>query len=118
MSSHLASTTLPHRGNADGGSKQLSASKGSTALTSKITTILSTSYSDAEFRDALALLDERGVINDPETRRQLKLDLQKEVIDSNSTVIAEFGRVAEVGLLWKMGYSCPTNDTISASSPH
>jgi hypothetical protein len=28
----------------------------------------------------------------------VRLDLQKEVIDSNGEVIAEFGRVAEVGL--------------------
>lgn len=37
--------------------------------------------------------------NDAETRRRVRLDLQKEVIDSNGEVIAEFGRVAEVGSL-------------------
>lgn len=57
--------------------------------------MLSTSYADAEFRDALSLLDERGVSNSAETRRQLRLDIQKEVIESNGEIITEFGRVAE-----------------------
>ena len=71
--------------------------KGITPLTSKVTSVLSTTHSDAEFRDALSLLDQRGIQNDAETRRRVRLDLQKEVIDSNGEVIAEFGRVAEVG---------------------
>lgn len=66
-------------------------------LTSKVTSVLSASYTDADFRDSLALLDERNVHNNAETRRRLRLDVQKEVIDSNGEVIAEFGRVAEVG---------------------
>jgi hypothetical protein len=41
-------------------------------------------------------LDERGVQNTAETRRQLRLDLQKEVIDSNGEIIDEFAKVAEV----------------------
>lgn len=64
-------------------------------LSSKVTSVLSTSYADSEFRDALGLLDERGLGNMTETRRQLRLDVQKEVIESNGEVIAEFGRVAE-----------------------
>lgn len=71
--------------------------KGPAPLASKVTTVLSTSYSDTEFRDALALLDERAIRNDAETRRQIRMDLQKEVIDSNGEIISEFGRVAEVG---------------------
>jgi conserved oligomeric Golgi complex subunit 6 len=71
--------------------------KGLTPLSSKVTSILSTSYGDAEFRDALALLDERGIQNTAESRRRLRLELQKEVIDSNGAIVAEFGRVAEVG---------------------
>lgn len=65
-------------------------------LTSKVTSVLSASYTDAEFRDSLSLLDERGIHNNAETRRRLRLDVQKEVIDSNGEVIAEFGRVADV----------------------
>jgi conserved oligomeric Golgi complex subunit 6 len=68
-------------------------------LSSKVTAVLSTSHADAEFRDALALLDERGLENNAETRRQLRLELQNNVIDSNGEIVNEFGRVAEV--------SCP-----------
>ncbi|WQF85138.1 Putative oligomeric Golgi complex subunit 6 protein [Colletotrichum destructivum] len=64
-------------------------------LSSKVTTVLSTSYADSEFRDALQLLDCRGLKNTAETRRQLRLDLQKEVIDSNGEIVFQFGRVAD-----------------------
>ncbi|TEA10043.1 Conserved oligomeric Golgi complex subunit 6 [Colletotrichum sidae] len=64
-------------------------------LSSKVTTILSTSYADSDFRDALQLLDGRGLLNTPETRRQLRLDLQREVIESNGHVVSQFGRVAD-----------------------
>ncbi|XXH01137.1 homocitrate synthase lys21 [Hypoxylon texense] len=67
----------------------------SNPLSSKVTSVLSTSYADAEFRESLALLDERGISNSAETRRQLRLDVQKEVIDSNGKIVTEFGRVAE-----------------------
>ncbi|KAK2052870.1 oligomeric complex COG6 [Colletotrichum caudatum] len=64
-------------------------------LTSKVTIVLSTSYADSEFKDALQLLDSRGLKNTAETRRQLRLDLQKEVIDSNGEIVSQFGRVAD-----------------------
>jgi hypothetical protein len=66
------------------------------ALSSKLTNMLSTSYADLDVRDALEVLDERGLINTPEMRRQLKLNVQKEVIDCNGEIIQEFGQVAEV----------------------
>ncbi|KAK7943262.1 uncharacterized protein PG986_012375 [Apiospora aurea] len=69
--------------------------RSSNPLTSKVTAVLSTSYADAEFRDALSLLDQRGIGNAADTRRQLRLDVQKEVIESNGEIITEFGRVAE-----------------------
>ena len=69
---------------------------GTSALSSKIASVLSTSYADTEFREALFLLDERGLQNVAENRRKLRLDLQKEVIDSNGEIIHEFGKVAEV----------------------
>lgn len=65
-------------------------------LSSKVTSVLSASYADSDIRDALSLLDKRGVQNTPETRRQLRLDVQKEVIESNGDIIREFGHVAEV----------------------
>ncbi|KAL5597055.1 hypothetical protein BROUX41_006278 [Berkeleyomyces rouxiae] len=64
-------------------------------LTSKVTSVLSTSFADSEFRDTLALLDSRGLVNTPDTRRQLRLGLQKEIIDSNGVILDDFGRVAE-----------------------
>lgn len=68
-------------------------------ISSKVTTVLSTSYADSEFRDALQLLDSRDLKNTPETRRQLRLGLQKEVIDSNGEIVSQFGRVADVSPL-------------------
>lgn len=73
-------------------------SKGLTPLASRVTSVLSNSYSDTEFREALALLDGRHVLNDAETRRQIRMSLQKEVIDNNGNIVGEFGKVAEVGL--------------------
>lgn len=84
------------------------AAKTANPLSSKVTTVLSSSYADTEFREALALLDERGVLNTAETRRQLRLDLQKEVIDSNGEIIDEFAKVAEVTDLTPFGlYGLP-----------
>ncbi len=70
----------------------------SNPLSAKVTSVLSSSYADADIRDALALLDKRHVENNAETRRQLRLDIQKEVIESNGSIIREFGHVAEVSL--------------------
>ncbi|KUI62232.1 Conserved oligomeric Golgi complex subunit 6 [Cytospora mali] len=69
--------------------------KGSNPFSSKVTAVLATSYADSEFRDALSLLDDRGISNSAATRRQVRLQLQKEVIDSNGDIIAEFGRVSD-----------------------
>ncbi|UNI17330.1 Golgi transport complex subunit 6 [Purpureocillium takamizusanense] len=71
------------------------ASRGNNPLAAKLSAILSTSYSDAEFREALALLDKRGAGNDARTRRHIRLDVHKEVISSNSLIVDEFGRVAD-----------------------
>ena len=76
-----------------------SSSRGNNPLTTKLSTVLSNSYSDADFREALALLDERGVGNDARTRRHIRLDVHKEVISSNSLIVDEFGRVADVSAL-------------------
>ena len=68
----------------------------SNPLSSKVTSVLSASYADSDIKDALSLLDKRGIENSSETRRQLRLDVQKEVIESNGDIIREFGQVAEV----------------------
>ncbi|CAN9156644.1 oligomeric complex COG6 [Alternaria alternata] len=71
------------------------ASRGTNALSSRITSVLSASYADLEIRDALETLDARRVQNTAETRRQLRLDVQKEVIECNGEIIKDFGQVAE-----------------------
>jgi hypothetical protein len=75
----------------------LSTRSSSTQLGSKVNSIISTSYADVEFRDVLSLVDERGLANTAETRRRLRLSLQREVLESNCQIVAEFGHVAEVG---------------------
>lgn len=66
------------------------------AVSSKITTLLSSSFADSDVRDAVAILDARGVTNGAETRRNLRQDAQKEVIDCNAEIVADLGKVAEV----------------------
>ena len=68
----------------------------SNALSNKLAGVLSASYADSEIRDALRSLDEKKVKNTAETRRQLRFDVQKEVIERNGAVVQDFGRVAEV----------------------
>ena len=68
----------------------------SSALSNKLTSVLSTSYTDPEIRDALETLDKRGIKNSAETRRGLRLNLQREVIECNGDIIRDFGTVAEV----------------------
>jgi hypothetical protein len=68
----------------------------SSALSNKITSILSTSFTDAEIREGLNTLDEKHVQNTAETRRRLRIDVQKELIDCNGDIVRDFGLVAEV----------------------
>ncbi|CAO2654228.1 Nn.00g109610.m01.CDS01 [Neocucurbitaria sp. VM-36] len=72
-----------------------STSRGANALSSRITSVLSSSYADLEIRDALETLDSRGIHNSAETRRQIRLDVQKEVIQCNGEIVKDFGEVAE-----------------------
>lgn len=89
-----------HSGIADTFEPSLSASGQSAArnnaLAVKATSVLSAPYADSDIKDALDLLDKKGIENNAETRRQLRLDVQKEVIESNGDIIREFGHVAEV----------------------
>jgi conserved oligomeric Golgi complex subunit 6 len=68
----------------------------SSALSSRITSVLSASYADLDLRDALETLDTRNFQNTQESRRTLRLDLQQEVIKANGEIIQDFGHVAEV----------------------
>ncbi|KAG9661438.1 oligomeric complex COG6, partial [Aureobasidium melanogenum] len=67
----------------------------SSALQSRITSVLAASYSDLEIRDALETLDARKVHNTAETRRNLRLDAQQELIQCNGEIIRDFGQVAQ-----------------------
>jgi hypothetical protein len=71
-------------------------SRGANALSSRITSVLSVSYADLELRDALETLDARELRNTAETRRQIRLDVQKEVIQCNGEIVKDFGEVVEV----------------------
>jgi conserved oligomeric Golgi complex subunit 6 len=70
--------------------------KKANALSTKVATVLSSSYADSEIREALRQLDNRVVTNDDDLRRNLRLDAQKEVIDANASIVSDFGQVAEV----------------------
>lgn len=68
----------------------------SSALANRVSSVLSGSYADADLREALQTLDQRHVHNTAETRRQLRLDVQREVVECNGAVVRDFGRLAEV----------------------
>jgi len=65
------------------------------ALQGRIANVLSASYSDLEIRDTLGTLDARNIQNTAETRRNLRLDVQKELIECNGEIVKDFGQVAE-----------------------
>ncbi|KAL8658255.1 MAG: hypothetical protein Q9226_001137 [Calogaya cf. arnoldii] len=67
----------------------------SVALSNKLSGVLSVSYADSEIRDALCLLDAKNVQNTPDLRRSIRSDLQKDVIECNSSIVQEFGQLAE-----------------------
>ncbi len=67
----------------------------SNALQNRVTSVLSASYADLEIRDALSMLDERGLQNTAETRRKLRLDVQQELVECNGEIVQDFGKVAQ-----------------------
>ncbi|KAF2195236.1 oligomeric Golgi complex subunit 6 [Zopfia rhizophila CBS 207.26] len=89
------STPASHDGLSPASLSVGAASRGANALSSRITSVLSASYADLEIRDALETLDARGFQNTVETRRQIRLDVQKEVIQCNGEIVKDFGQVAE-----------------------
>lgn len=84
LSPSLTSPSTPH-----------GAAPRSNALTSRITTVLSASYADLEIRDVIETLDARKFLNTQDSRRDLRLDLQQEVIACNGEIIKDFGEVAD-----------------------
>lgn len=67
----------------------------SNALQNRITSVLSASFVDLEISDALSILDERGVQNTADSRRNLRLDVQEELIQCNGEIVQDFAKVAE-----------------------
>jgi hypothetical protein len=65
----------------------------SNALQNRITSVLSASYADLEIRDALGAYDERKLTNTAEARRNLRLDVQEELIQCNGEIVQDFGQV-------------------------
>ena len=75
-----------------------STSQKASILSTKISSVLSSTYADSDIRDALQILDAKQAKNTLETRRAVRLDVQKEVIERNGDIINNFGEVAEVCL--------------------
>ena len=73
-----------------------STSQKANVLSSRISSVLSSSYADSDIRDALQILDSNKIQNTLETRRAVRLDVQKEVIERNGDIVKDFGEVAEV----------------------
>lgn len=64
-------------------------------LTHKLTAALSTTYLDPEIRRTLDILADRGIDhNTPRVRRNLRLDIQHDVLLRNTAVLSDFGEVA------------------------
>lgn len=70
--------------------------KGADLMVLKVASVLSTSYSDNDFRDAILLADQRSVGSSAKTRRLLRLDLLGEAISCNGELVKEMGTVVEV----------------------
>jgi conserved oligomeric Golgi complex subunit 6 len=66
------------------------------AVSSRLTSVLSASFTDLEIRDALGILESSGIRNTPDTRRRLRIDVQQNMIDYNGDIVKDFGAVAEV----------------------
>lgn len=74
-------------------------SKRGTALSNKLTSVLSSTYADSETRDALRLFDAR--YGDKWTRDDfdVRYEAQKEAIEANARIVDDFSKVAKVGYL-------------------
>ncbi|RMZ89346.1 hypothetical protein DV736_g3421, partial [Chaetothyriales sp. CBS 134916] len=77
------------------------ASRKANALSTKLATVLSSSYADSEIREALRLLDLRQGAYHDGIKHNLKANVQKEVIDANARILDDFGHVA--GQLKRVG---------------
>lgn len=92
INGHLSMAELP---SATLGSDSSSTAR-SSALQARISDVLSSSYSDIDIRDSLKTLDLHDINNTPESRRNLRLQVQQELIQCDGEIIQDFGQVAEV----------------------
>lgn len=80
------------------------------AMGGKIISTLASSYADNDIRDSLRLLDLRGYEVTDKSRRNMKLDIDRDVRRLNSEIVSDFGRVAEqlkrVGVMVSKLNSC------------
>jgi len=74
----------------------MDSSASSSASQQRLASVLSASYIDADIRNALSVLDMRFVENTAESRRQLRVNIQGDVIRSNAQIVRDFALVAEV----------------------
>ena len=96
----MSRPSLPSRPSGEFGDAALGgAPQRASALSTRISSVLSAAYADLEIRDALETLDARGLKNTQDMRRQLRLDVQRDVIRCNGDIVQDFGRVAEVATL-------------------
>lgn len=72
--------------------------KRGTALSNKLTNILSSTYADSETRDALRLFDARYGNDWTNGEFDIRYEVQKEAIEANARIIDDFSKVAKVGL--------------------
>jgi conserved oligomeric Golgi complex subunit 6 len=86
-------------------------------LSNKLTAVLSRSYTDPDIRGTLSILGDRGVVNDVDTRRGLRLEAQKEIIECNGAIVQDFGLVAEVLYLLSLEHLGRAN-TLTAVEAH
>ncbi|BFZ60869.1 Golgi transport complex subunit 6 [Saitoella coloradoensis] len=77
-------------------------------LSIRLSQILATSYTDNSLKDALEALtvDARFADNSPDRRRQLKGELELDVIEKHGAIIEEFGRI--VNTIDKIGDTLET----------
>ncbi|RCI11332.1 hypothetical protein L249_7411 [Ophiocordyceps polyrhachis-furcata BCC 54312] len=66
-----------------------------TPQSATVSAILSTTYSDTGFREALSFLDDRPTGVHPRRRRRIRLDILKDVINTDGAILDNFMRVAK-----------------------
>lgn len=80
-------------------SQESHAVKSFSTSSNKLTSVLSSSFVDADTRNALRLFDARYSSHVQDNSFDLKYEAQKEVIQANGKIVDDFARVAQVCLI-------------------